>query len=383
VTPDATPDVLVPAALPETRVRDAEVCPECDRHPYDPTRYDSCYWCYVARQVDAIHCLLCGAPHDPTYATCFKCRHSRGAARLNAARELRRHVLARDHYTCVACGTRDPEMQVDHVRPCAKGGEAHPWNLLALCRLCNAEKGIEWAPGDYWDTVGFSLLSDYFLTLRAHLDVEGRTALAAAVATYRRRRPVLERLRVHRVVEHGEPIVDVHGPRCECWRCPPGSPDAAPPYQLAHQKRDDPMILSTPTTSRVLTGDELAVLSRALAAAVLRGDRKAYPTLDAALTAVRRRLRAQEGAVARLSAHLGVPVGDYVAAAQACHARLVAEHPDGRPVSVVYVRPHAGIALGLSGWCRVAWTPESPELTLLVGLVPSQLRRPARHTARA
>lgn len=61
--------------------------------------------------------------------------------------ELRRAVLARDGYTCGACGytlvrdwRADLMMQVDHLIPVAAGGDDRSTNLRTLCARCNEEK---------------------------------------------------------------------------------------------------------------------------------------------------------------------------------------------------------------------------------------------------
>ena len=56
-----------------------------------------------------------------------------------AGGSLRDQILARDRYTCRACGR--PATHVDHVVPVARGGTDHPSNLRALCAGCNLEKG--------------------------------------------------------------------------------------------------------------------------------------------------------------------------------------------------------------------------------------------------
>src|ERR1043165_2355033 len=59
---------------------------------------------------------------------------------------LRHAVLRRDRFTCVACGAsrrNNPSvrLQVDHIKPVAKGGTAKMSNLRTLCRKCNQGKG--------------------------------------------------------------------------------------------------------------------------------------------------------------------------------------------------------------------------------------------------
>ena len=55
-------------------------------------------------------------------------------------KRLRLVILARDGYTCYACGGEANE--VDHIYPRAKGGDTFdPLNCAAICRKCNGLKG--------------------------------------------------------------------------------------------------------------------------------------------------------------------------------------------------------------------------------------------------
>jgi 5-methylcytosine-specific restriction endonuclease McrA len=61
------------------------------------------------------------------------------------SRELRAAVLKRDKYRCVNCGKssakgHDGELQIDHIKPWAKGGETVMKNLQTLCKKCNSKK---------------------------------------------------------------------------------------------------------------------------------------------------------------------------------------------------------------------------------------------------
>ena len=58
---------------------------------------------------------------------------------------LRKRRLAFDHYTCQACGLRDPsgrDLRLDEIVPLALGG-AESWdNTQTLCWVCNGIKGM-------------------------------------------------------------------------------------------------------------------------------------------------------------------------------------------------------------------------------------------------
>ena len=55
-------------------------------------------------------------------------------------KNLRLTILARDGYTCYACGGE--ANQVDHIYPRAKGGDVFdPLNCAAICAKCNGLKG--------------------------------------------------------------------------------------------------------------------------------------------------------------------------------------------------------------------------------------------------
>jgi hypothetical protein len=55
---------------------------------------------------------------------------------------LRFDVIARDDFTCQACGDRPGSrlLHVDHIYPWSMGGSHDPLNLLTLCRSCNLAK---------------------------------------------------------------------------------------------------------------------------------------------------------------------------------------------------------------------------------------------------
>ena len=166
---------------------DQVLCQRCDRAMHDP-EYPTCFGCFLERAEHYVPCLLCGRRHAPDYPTCFRCRVVRGTDRADAAHRLRRHVLERDDFTCEACGWRSvAEMQVDHLKPCARGRRGPARGTSSRCAapaiarraMCGSRMadGIRCAQ---------RLLHDYFLTLRVHLEPDQRVALREAIEVYRR-----------------------------------------------------------------------------------------------------------------------------------------------------------------------------------------------------
>jgi 5-methylcytosine-specific restriction protein A len=62
---------------------------------------------------------------------------------------VRRHVYARDGYTCVYCGRHGRRLllTIDHVFPVALGGTNDIGNLVTACRPCNLTKGARLLDG--------------------------------------------------------------------------------------------------------------------------------------------------------------------------------------------------------------------------------------------
>jgi hypothetical protein len=58
----------------------------------------------------------------------------------------RRQIYKRDNNRCVYCDS-SYMLQLDHVKPRAKGGTDDPRNLVTACRTCNLAKGAKVIPG--------------------------------------------------------------------------------------------------------------------------------------------------------------------------------------------------------------------------------------------
>jgi len=68
-----------------------------------------------------------------------------GCARRTIPLNVRWMVLKRDNYKCVKCGkapsvNHEVELEVDHIKPIAKGGANNIENLQTLCKDCNQGK---------------------------------------------------------------------------------------------------------------------------------------------------------------------------------------------------------------------------------------------------
>jgi hypothetical protein len=123
----------------------------CGVGGYDPERYNTCYDCFQKRRSDFMSCIWCGRWHSPNYSTCFQCR-SKTPDRDEAGRDLRIEILMRDDFGCCYCGATEGQLQIDHIKPCAHGGTADPWNLQVLCGECNRWKGASWSTRSrHWD----------------------------------------------------------------------------------------------------------------------------------------------------------------------------------------------------------------------------------------
>lgn len=60
------------------------------------------------------------------------------------SKSLRFRILVRDRFRCVYCGASAKDgktkLEVDHVKPRARGGKTDPSNLVTSCEPCNAGK---------------------------------------------------------------------------------------------------------------------------------------------------------------------------------------------------------------------------------------------------
>ena len=67
------------------------------------------------------------------------CRVERG----KVSNKMRFSIYSRDGYRCCKCGRsqRWTDLEIDHIKPIAKGGKSTYDNLQTLCRRCNKEKG--------------------------------------------------------------------------------------------------------------------------------------------------------------------------------------------------------------------------------------------------
>lgn len=59
-----------------------------------------------------------------------------------AGYEVREYLLNKFNRCCTYCGAKDTPLEVEHVRPKAKGGSNRVSNLCLACRDCNEKKGI-------------------------------------------------------------------------------------------------------------------------------------------------------------------------------------------------------------------------------------------------
>ena len=75
-------------------------------------------------------------------------------------------------------GVRPARLHVDHIMPCALRGTADPWNLQALCGVCNVAKGSQWWRGSPHHLARRQLVAAYATYLRDYLSEPERRDLA-------------------------------------------------------------------------------------------------------------------------------------------------------------------------------------------------------------
>jgi len=65
------------------------------------------------------------------------------AERKPISKKTRFEVFKRDKFTCQYCGRMAPDviLEIDHIKPVAKGGTNNVLNLITSCRDCNRGKG--------------------------------------------------------------------------------------------------------------------------------------------------------------------------------------------------------------------------------------------------
>jgi hypothetical protein len=59
---------------------------------------------------------------------------------MSISQSLYNQIMMADNFTCVYCGLRTPEVEVDHIIPQSVGGPDVLHNLVAACPACNARK---------------------------------------------------------------------------------------------------------------------------------------------------------------------------------------------------------------------------------------------------
>jgi len=99
------------------------------------------------------YCKACGSVFDDlNYKFCPYCSNKLETrqGRQPIPRQLRHKVFKRDGYRCKECGASNKEtkLEIDHIKPVARGGTNHIDNLQTLCKECNRAKYTdEWVGG--------------------------------------------------------------------------------------------------------------------------------------------------------------------------------------------------------------------------------------------
>ncbi len=97
-------------------------------------------------------CVVCGVRFTKRTARHKYCSDGCRDWLYHGPVRARWEVLRRDGFRCVYCG-RSPltskavELRVDHIVPHARGGRAHPGNLVTACHECNSAKSDEMLDG--------------------------------------------------------------------------------------------------------------------------------------------------------------------------------------------------------------------------------------------
>lgn len=59
---------------------------------------------------------------------------------MSISQELYNRIVALDNFTCVYCGVRGPNLEIDHIIPRSVGGPDVLHNLVVACPECNHKK---------------------------------------------------------------------------------------------------------------------------------------------------------------------------------------------------------------------------------------------------
>lgn len=133
-----------------------------------------------------VKCQVCrGRWHSVEYETCYDCRPPwLQFNRREFTQGQRIDIMERDDYKCASCGVRDEYLQIDHIKPCALGGEADLWNGQVLCGTCNLEKAHNWRKTK-WPEARIRLMHLYLTFGWPFLSYEERELLVAEASNRR------------------------------------------------------------------------------------------------------------------------------------------------------------------------------------------------------
>ena len=119
----------------------------------EQVKYLSDYRCKICgrRMSDGVGLSTVRTDWDKLRLSSFEVRCSKHKSIGNDARKIpdkiKIQVMMRDDYTCRICGKKMPDgvgLQIDHIKPVAKGGTADPDNLQVLCDSCNRHKSAKY-----------------------------------------------------------------------------------------------------------------------------------------------------------------------------------------------------------------------------------------------